>query len=58
MLVRTVETDFEHVSWGDLLVSYFAEELERRLISARVAVNEYMERNLDDQEACTILQVE
>nr|XP_022311193.1 uncharacterized protein LOC111116486 [Crassostrea virginica] len=32
-------------------------ELEHRHLSAKVAVNEYMDRNLDDMEACTDLKV-
>lgn len=45
---KIVEIDFEYVSWGDLFVLYFVEELEWRLIFVRVVVNEYMEWNLDD----------
>lgn len=48
MFVKIVEIDFEYVSWGDLFVLYFVEELEWRLIFVRVVVNEYMEWNLDD----------
>lgn len=39
-------------------VYIFTAELEHRHLSAKVAVNEYMDRNLDDMEACTDLKVD
>lgn len=37
---------------------YFTAVLEHRHLSAKAAVNEYMDRNLDDMEACTDLKVD
>lgn len=55
---KMINDFFHHLKLLAQYHIYFTAELEHRHLSAKVAVNEYMDRNLDAMEACTDLKVE